>query len=436
MTPFTNVSALKEACQNLKSDYILVNLHGRPVSFSPYGEHRLTQVAEESHAPIVYCHYHEELENGTVVPHPCIPYQFGSLRDDFDFGTVVAIKVSELIKTDAKPNIYDGGWYALRLELVKAGLPHLCPEYLYTTKRFDHRISGEKQHDYVNPRNRTYQVAMEQTCTEWLASVNGLAPIIKKKAVSQEDTFPVEASVIIPVRNRVGTIADAIGSALAQKCDFPFNVIVIDNGSTDGTTEAIEALSSDQRLIHLHLTGNEGLNIGGCWNTALLSSHCGRYAVQLDSDDLYASPATLQCIVDKFREEKCAMVIGSYMLTDFNLHELPPGKIDHAEWTDSNGANNALRINGLGAPRAFLTSIARNILFPDTSYGEDYAMGLRLSRDYKIGRIYDVLYNCRRWEGNSDANLSVEKTNANNFYKDFLRTQELNERIYFNTYGE
>lgn len=434
MIPFTNVSALKESCLDLQCDYILVNLNGRPVNFSPYGEHRLIQVAEASNAPIVYCHYHEELEDGTVMPHPCITYQFGSLRDDFDFGTVVALKVSELIKAKVKTNIYDGGWYALRLELTKAGLPHLCPEYLYTVKREDHRLSGEKQHDYVNPRNRDYQIAMEQACTEWLSSINGLAPRCKRDAVSKDESFPVEASVIIPVRNRVGTIADAIGSALAQKCDFPFNVIVIDNGSTDGTTEIIEALN-DQRLIHLCLSGSEGLNIGGCWNKALLSSHCGRYAVQLDSDDLYASPSTLQCIVDKFREENCAMVIGSYMLTDFNLQELPPGKIDHSEWTDSNGANNALRINGLGAPRAFLTSIARNILFPDTSYGEDYAMGLRLSRDYKIGRIYDVLYNCRRWEGNSDANLSIEKTNSNNYYKDFLRTQELNERIYLNTHG-
>lgn len=435
MIDFTNIERLLETCRATEDKYILVNLSGRELSFSPYGERRLLQVAEESGSPLVYSHYREELEDGTTIPHPCIPYQFGSLRDDFDFGTVVALRRNDVMSADVCHSRCDCGLYALRLELVKAGLPVLCPEYLYTVRRTDHRRSGEKQHDYVNPRNRDYQIDMERTCTQWLRSMNALAPVVKKEANLEEGEFPVEASVIIPVRDRVRTVTDAVRSALGQKCDFPFNVIVVDNGSGDGTSEALEKLAKeDERLVLIRLDGSEGLNIGGCWNRALLSPLCGRFAVQLDSDDLYSSPATLQTIVDKFRNEKCAMVIGSYMLTDFNLNELPPGKIDHTEWTDTNGANNALRINGLGAPRAFVTSIARGILFPDTSYGEDYAMGLRLSRDYRIGRIYDVLYNCRRWDGNSDANLSVEKTNANNFYKDFLRTQELTARIHLNTH--
>ncbi len=325
----------------------------------------------------------------------------------------------------------DGGWYAMRLRLSLYGSIQLLPEFLYTVEKIDYRKSGQKQHDYVDPRNRQYQIEMEQTLTNHLKLINAIAPAEKKEVDIDNAEFDIEASVIIPVRNRVNTIKDAVTSALSQHTDFDYNVIVVDNASTDGTSELLTSID-DSRLHVVRLNGSEGMGIGGCWNLAVLDSRCGRFAVQLDSDDVYSSDETLQKIVDKFRKEKCAMVIGSYMMTDFEMNPIPPGKIDHAEWTDDNGANNALRINGLGAPRAFFTPLFRQILLPNTSYGEDYAMGIRLSRDYKIGRIYDVLYNCRRWEGNSDAALSVEKVNANNFYKDFLRTCELEARMQIN----
>lgn len=428
ITAFTNIAELAETCRKTAEEYILINITGKIPVFTEYGEKRLLDVAAMSGASIVYSHYRELTDERICVPHPCIPYQAGSIRDDFDFGTIVAVRTdlcknaNELI--DPAYSAYDGGWYALRLYLSCHSLPFLCQEYLYTVPRTDNRHSGEKQHDYVNPARREYQLAMEQVCTKWLTQTAALAPSDKQDVDLTEGNFRVEASVIIPVRNRVRTISDAVQSALSQRTDFKYNVIVIDNGSTDGTGHILCNIS-DPRLKLITLTGNEGLNIGGCWNKALLSEYCGRYAVQLDSDDMYSSPGTLQLIIDKFRESKCAMVIGSYMLTDFNLNPLPPGKIDHKEWTDDNGANNALRINGFGAPRAFFTPVARKCLFPDTSYGEDYAMGLIISRNYRVGRIYDVLYNCRRWEGNSDADLSIEKSNANNFYKDFLRTTEL-----------
>jgi len=437
MIDFTSLSALHDACASCQEPYMLVNITHADVRFTPFGRERMLSAAAMSGAPMLYSHYREELPSGDMVNHPCIVCQEGALRDDFDFGAIVALKVSEVMNVMpliADGEYADGGWYALRLALSYPQPPVLCPEYLYSVVRTDHRKSGEKQHDYVDPRRRDYQISMERTVTAWLAHTAGLAPTEKTPVDTSEGDYPVEASVVIPVRNRVRTIGDAVHSALSQLADFPFNVIVVDNGSTDGTSELLADIH-DERLKVISLTGHEGLNIGGCWNRALLSEQCGRYAVQLDSDDMYSSPHTLRQVVEKFRTDKCAMVIGSYMLTDFNLTPLPPGKIDHCEWTDHNGANNALRINGLGAPRAFYTGIARKILFPDTSYGEDYAMGLRLSRDYRIGRIYDVLYNCRRWEGNSDANLSVEKTNANNFYKDFLRTVELRARRRINLEG-
>lgn len=434
---FQNLSILEQYLDEAAT-YFVVVLDGRDVRFSPFGERRLIQYAMQTGAPMVYSHYIEKLPGGKSVPHPCIVYQRGSLRDDFDFGCAIALnreavrKVLPLINTR---NYADGGQYALRLALSEcAPSISLCPEYLYSVERTDHRDSGKKQHDYVDPRRREYQLDMEKSLTAHLKRINALAPVEKKLCTPDSQDlakFPVTASVIIPVRNRVRTIGDAINSALQQQCDFPFNVIVVDNGSSDGTSELIESINSP-RLIHIHLTGNEGHNIGGCWNSAILNDACGLYAVQLDSDDIYSSPHTLQKIVNKFRQEDCAMVIGSYTLTDFQLNTLPPGLIDHSEWTDANGANNALRINGLGAPRAFFVPLLRSILFPNTSYGEDYALGIRLSRDYRIGRIYESLYNCRRWEGNSDANLSIEKTNANNFYKDALRTAELLARIKLN----
>lgn len=436
MLTFHHIQDLLESLHACTEDYVTVRIKDMDVEFSAYGFERIKQCARTSGASMLYSDYKELLSSGCVEPHPCIPYQQGSLRDDFDFGPVVAFSVEDLrdvIPALLKREYADGGLYALRLELSKygGGIVH-CPEMLYTAVKKDYRLSGQKQHDYVDPRQRSYQQCMERSLTDFLRKCRALAPVNKKNAIVPDDwKSEVLATVIIPVRNRVRTINDAINSALSQECDFPFNVIVVDNASTDGTTEKIQQIR-DSRLVHLFVDASEGLNIGGCWNKAVLDNRCGLYAVQLDSDDVYSSVHTLQTIVDKFREDAYAMVIGSYTLTDFDMNVLPPGLIDHREWTDENGANNALRINGLGAPRAFLTPLLRTILFPDTSYGEDYAVGLRLSRDYKIGRIYESLYSCRRWEGNSDAALSVDKTNRNNYYKDFLRTSELTARIRLN----
>ena len=305
-------------------------------------------------------------------------------------------------------------------------------EYLYTEIETDTRKSGEKQFDYVDPRNRAVQIEMEKVCTDYLIRIGaGLEPKFKDPDIREfgEQDFPVTASVVIPVFNRIRTVRDAVESALSQECDFPFNVIVVDNHSTDGTTELLEEIAAkDDRLVHI-IPARYDLGIGGCWNLAVHSEKCGEYAVQLDSDDVYSGPDTLKKIVSAFREQDCAMVVGTYQMTDFQMTPIPPGIIDHREWTEENGRNNALRINGLGAPRAFLTPLLRTLNLPNTSYGEDYALGLRISREYRIGRIYDVLYCCRRWEGNSDAALDIEKVNANNLYKDRIRTWELEARI-------
>lgn len=433
MYRFKNIRELKDETQRPECpDHLLITLDSREVSLDYNAVHRLIQVAEQGDYPVVYSYYREIEADDSITQHPVIPYQQGSLRDDFDFGPVVCVSRRHI--SHVQPQIFDreyadGGWYALRLELstVGDGL-RMLPEYLYTVKKVDFRLSGAKQHDYVDPRNADYQKDMERTLSAFLKSRHALAPIFKKNIDLKEGEFEYEATVVIPVRNRVRTIGDAVKSALGQTTDFPFNVIVVDNGSTDGTSEILADIH-DERLKIITPSAGENLQIGGCWNKAVSDKSCGRFAVQLDSDDLYSSPQTLQRIVDKFRAEHCAMVIGSYTMTDFDLNILPPGLIDHKEWTDSNGANNALRINGLGAPRAFFTPLLREIGFPNTSYGEDYAVALRICRDYKIGRIYDSLYLCRRWEGNSDAALSVEKTNNNNYYKDFIRTVELRARM-------
>lgn len=414
---------------------LIKNLDLRP-HFNTLG--RMAQVLADSGCGMVYSHYND-ITNEGIEAHPTCRYQRGSLRDDFDFGSLVMLNRDAVLRA-ANASIFnsdyaDGGWYALRLTLAEeAGIKHI-PEYLYSAAKIDYRASGEKQHDYVDPRNRNYQVDMERVLTKHLECIGGLAPEIKKEIQPNAYDFKVEASVIIPVRNRVATIRDAINSALAQSTDFDFNVIVVDNASTDGTREKILAYQ-DSRVVPLMIEESSGLHIGGCWDAAIFSEYCGRYAVQLDSDDIYSSPNTLQLIVDKFRSDKCAMVIGSYMMTDFDLNVIPPGLISHNEWTDSNGANNALRINGLGAPRAFYTPLLRQYPLPDTSYGEDYAAGLRFSRDYKIGRIYEPIYFCRRWSGNSDANLPIKAVNDNNDYKDFLRTVELEARIRLNRNDE
>lgn len=421
---------LREVASQLDSDYAVIESASVEVVIDDAALERISSVAEDTAADMVYADY---------VGHPLIDCQKGALRDDFDFGQLLVFRSESLRKAVAAMET-ERSWGALyELRLMMDKIVHVN-EPLYSAKEIDKRKSGEKQFDYVNPRNREVQIEMEKVCTDALRRIGGyLAPNFAEPPAGDwngssaaDQGFPVVASVIIPVFNRIRTVADAVRSALAQTPDFPFNVIVVDNHSTDGTTALLDTLAAeDRRLIHL-VPESTTLGIGGCWNYALHSEHCGLYAVQLDSDDVYSGPDTLSKVVDAFRTQKCAMVIGSYLMTDFNMNTIPPGVIDHKEWTDDNGRNNALRINGLGAPRAFLVPVARKINFPNTSYGEDYAMGLRISREYRIGRIWDVLYCCRRWEGNSDAALSIEKVNKNNLYKDRLRTWELEARIRLN----
>lgn len=412
-----STAEIKRAAEAADSEYTLLNLDRRPLL--KVDRKRMEQVARDTAAAMVYGDY-----STPEGPAPVIALQEGALRDDFDFGPVVLVNTDMLRQAAAgmTADYKAAGFYDLRLRLSRMA-PIVCVnEPLSAVGELPATRQGETQFDYVDPRNRASQIEMEQACTDHLAAIGALAGT--PKVLDFDGDFAIEASVIIPVRNRVNTIADAVNSALTQKADFPFNVIVVDNHSTDGTTEKIAAIAESNPKV-IHIIPEPGHGIGGCWNVALESDRCGRFAVQLDSDDVYSGPDTLQRIVNKFRETGAAMVIGSYTLTDFDLNVIPPGLIDHKEWTDSNGANNALRINGLGAPRAFFTPVARSLRFPDTCYGEDYAMGLRISREYRIGRIFDNLYFCRRWGGNSDSNLSRDRINANNRYKDSLRTIEL-----------
>ena len=415
--------------ENTDADYLLLCTRMTSVRWGLYAQERFLRTADDTGAVMVYSD-HYSLEEGALTKHPAIDYQAGSLRDDFDFGSLWLIKSQALLDYVAQTDRVDyqyAGLYDLRLYLSRKGEIFHLNEYLYTEAELDTRKSGEKQFDYVNPRNREVQIEMERACTAHLEKVGAIVDTnFYRQPDFDEQDFACEASVVIPVFNREKTIADAVKSALSQKTNFPYNVIVVNNHSTDSTGEILDSID-DERLIQI-VPGRTDLGIGGCWNVAVNSDHCGKFAVQLDSDDLYSSPKTLQKIVDAFHEQKAAMIIGSYRMCDFDLNTLPPGLIDHKEWTEDNGCNNALRINGLGAPRAFFTPLVRQIQFPNTSYGEDYALGLAFSRRYRIGRIYDELYLCRRWGGNSDAALSVERVNANNLYKDRLRTMELKAR--------
>ncbi|MBP3835045.1 MAG: DUF4922 domain-containing protein [Prevotella sp.] len=426
----TSSDALRQMSEHAQSAYVMLCLKSAPYRFGQHAVSRFLQVLERTAAELVYSDYYEERHEGTgvnVAKHPVVDYQLGSVRDDFDFGSVLMFRSSSLHDYVAGgiADYHFAALYDFRLFLSRRGRIFHLDEYLYTEQEFDLRQSGERQFDYVNPRNREVQIEMEAAATAHLEAIGAL---VDSTALETPDfgeaAFECEASVVIPVFNRAKTILDAVRSALNQQTTFKYNVIVVDNHSTDGTTELLNGQCDDDRLIHL-IPERRDLGIGGCWNVAVDDDRCGRFAVQLDSDDLYSSPHTLQRIVDEFYKQKAAMVIGSYRMCNFALETLPPGLIDHREWTDENGANNALRINGLGAPRAFFTPLLREIHFPNTSYGEDYAMGLAFSGRYRIGRIYDELYLCRRWEGNSDAALSVERQNANNLYKDRLRTMEI-----------
>jgi SpoIID/LytB domain protein len=415
--------------ENTDADYVMICTRHTTIGWGNNTLERFLRVADDTDAVMVYADHYKMVE-GKMEKHPVIDYQSGSLRDDFDFGSLWCIKAQALADYIAQPDREEyqfAALYDLRLYLSRVGEIFHLNEFLYSEAELDTRKSGEKQFDYVNPRNREVQIEMEKACTQHLGKVGALidTTFYRQPDFGEQD-FEYEASVIIPVFNREKTVADAVKSALGQKASFKFNVIVVNNHSTDRTGEILDELKVDN-LIQI-VPERTDLGIGGCWNEAINSSFCGKFAVQLDSDDLYSSPKTLQKIVDAFYKQKAAMIIGSYRMCDFDLNTLPPGLIDHKEWTDGNGCNNALRINGLGAPRAFFTPLVRQIQFPNTSYGEDYALGLAFSRRYRIGRIYDELYLCRRWGGNSDAALSVEKVNANNLYKDRLRTMELKAR--------
>lgn len=432
-------NTVSSIAENTDADYVIICTKVTPIRWGLYALERLLRTADDTGAVMVYSD-HYSVQEGKLEKHPVIDYQAGSLRDDFDFGSLWLVKAQNLLDYAAQQDRQEyqfAGLYDLRLYLSRVGEIFHINEFLYTEDELDTRKSGEKQFDYVNPRNREVQIEMEKACTHHLEKVGALVDTnYYRQPDFDEQEFEYEASVIIPVFNREKTIADAVKSALSQKTSFKFNVIVVNNHSTDRTGEILSEIAHEMeerndkqagRLVQIVPDRND-LGIGGCWNMAINSDHCGKFAVQLDSDDLYSSPKTLQKIVDAFHKQKAAMMIGSYRMCDFDLNTLPPGLIDHKEWTEDNGCNNALRINGLGAPRAFFTPLVRQIQFPNTSYGEDYALGLVFSRRYRIGRIYDELYLCRRWGGNSDAALSIDKVNANNLYKDRLRTMELKAR--------
>ena len=436
--PFHRTEVLREVAEAVSKDYLLIYTKNHPLEMGMFACERILAVAEDTGADMLYADHYEIVSDGEGKElrrrHPLIDCQKGALRNDFDFGSVLVFRADSFRKAVAGMDVdYEyAALYDLRLRMEK--IVHIN-EFLYTEVETDDRKSGEKQFDYVDPRNRALQIEMEDACTRHLKRIGGyLEPKFRDPEPADFGScdFPVKATVVIPVFNRVRTVRDAVESALNQKCDFLFNVIVVDNHSSDGTTELLADIASrDGRLVHVIPDRND-LGIGGCWNLAVHHPECGEYAVQLDSDDVYSGPDTLAKIVEAFAVQKCAMVVGTYLMTDFQMNPIPPGVIDHKEWTEDNGRNNALRINGLGAPRAFWTPLLRSLNLPNTSYGEDYALGLRISREYRIGRIYDVLYYCRRWEGNSDAALDIDRVNANNLYKDRIRTWELEARIRMN----
>ncbi len=423
---------MQKIAEVAEGEYILLYTKYNSLQLGYFALDRFVRLANDSQAAMMYADSYTVVD-GKQTNAPVIDYQFGSLRDDFNFGSVLFFNTVKFKEAAAgiDEKYTAAGLYDLRLRLSRIGEIVHINEYLYSDVTLDTRKSGEKIFDYVDPKNRGVQIEMEQACTAHLKAIGGyLEPKFDEIDFSKGD-FKCEATVIIPVRNRIRTIRDAINSVLSQKANFEFNLIVIDNHSTDGTSQAIDEFLGDPRVIHIVPERND-LGIGGCWNVGVQHPACGKFAVQLDSDDVYSDENTLAKIVNAFYEQRCAMVVGTYQLTDIDKNPIPPGVIDHKEWTPNNGRNNALRINGLGAPRAFYTPMLREIHVPNTSYGEDYALGLAFSRHHQIGRIYSVLYLCRRWEDNSDASLDVVKMNNNNLYKDRIRTWELQARCAMN----
>lgn len=425
-------ATIKKIAENADSEYILLYTKYNNLVLGYLALDRFARIAADSKAGMLYADSYTVVD-GKKTNSPVIDYQFGSLRDDFNFGSVLFFNAADFKKAASGIDVEytAAGLYDLRLRLSRiAPIIHIN-EYLYSDVTVDNRRSGEKIFDYVDPKNRSVQIEMEKACTAHLKEIGGYLKPEFTHIEFDKGGFDNEASVIIPVRNRARTIRDAIRSVLSQKTDFPFNLIIIDNHSTDGTSEAIEEFTSDKRVVHI-VPERDDLGIGGCWNVGIDHPSCGKFAVQLDSDDVYKDENTLATMVKAFYDQNCAMVVGTYMLTDIDMNMIPPGVIDHKEWTPDNGRNNALRINGLGAPRAFYTPVLRDIHVPNTSYGEDYALGLAFSRNYQIGRVYDVVYYCRRWEDNSDAALDINKMNTNNLYKDRIRTWELQARCAMN----
>lgn len=419
-------------CENVKSNHILFVTEQCILEINNSTIEQFLDKATNSIAGLFYSDYSVRINN-ELINHPLIDYQSGSIRDDFDFGPLIFLKknVLQSVWNDLQIQQNDSlfsGFYQLRLAISRTFSIKKISEPLYIVQRSEADNSDEKLFRYVDPGNRDLQINMETAVTHHLKKIGAYLEPGFKEVDYREDNFTVKASIIIPVKNRTKTIKDAVESALTQKTDFGYNIIVVDNHSTDGTTEILKSLATDNDIVCHHIPQSNELGIGGCWNEAIEHPKCGKFSVQLDSDDIYLDENTLQKIIDKFYKEKCAMVIGSYKLTDFNLDEIPPGTIDHKEWTTANGPNNALRINGLGAPRAFYTPVVRKIKFPNVSYGEDYAVALAVCREFKIGRIYEPVYICRRWEGNTDASLTIEQENKNNSYKDLIRSEEIKTR--------
>lgn len=427
---FTSTDAVRKMADFADTEFVVTYSKTFHLDLGKFAFKRMMQICDDTDAGMVYSDYFEN-KNNTLSPHPVTDYQDGSLRDDFNFGSVILYRAYAFKSACQRmdESFQFAGMYDLRLKISQTHKLVHIQELLYSEVETDTRKTGEKQFDYVDPRNRAVQIEMESACTHHLKTINAWLKPVFREITFESQKFETEASVVIPVKNRVRTVGDAIKSVLNQKTKRRFNLIVVDNYSTDGTTEIIRSFAEkDDRVVHI-IPERKDLGIGGCWNEAVFSDKCGKFAIQLDSDDLYIDDRVVERVVDAFYTQQCAMVVGSYKMVNFDLQEIPPGLIDHKEWTPDNGRNNALRINGLGAPRAFYTPVLRSIGVPNVSYGEDYAVGLAISRHYQIGRIYDPLYLCRRWEENSDAALDVSKVNSHNLYKDKIRTIELHARL-------